>query len=278
MHTSARAALAALVSLAGCLAWSASALAAGVILFDSCQTLALPNTVYKLTADLESCGGSCLIIAADRITIDLQGHSITSSCGRTGRGISDSTTVPSTDLAVIKNGAIYGYDQGLRLDKAARASVLGITANDNTRGIVTHGANTLIKSCVARLNIQRGIDIYGDRTQVQQCNASENGANGIVSQSGRDMLITMNTANGNGDNGMFLTVDTTASFNTANNNGAVGIRVAAGSLLTRNTAMNNGTDYNIGCPSEATFNTSSGNPGSYVYTPSADGCHIVGNE
>ena len=48
---------------------------AGAVTIDTCQTLSIPNTVYKLTADLTSTG-DCLIVAADKITIDLQGHTI----------------------------------------------------------------------------------------------------------------------------------------------------------------------------------------------------------
>ena len=60
----------------------------GAVNINTCQTLSTPNTVYKIIADLTSCG-FCLIVAADRITIDLQGHSITSSCGPSLPGITD---------------------------------------------------------------------------------------------------------------------------------------------------------------------------------------------
>ena len=60
------------VALVAALTWVSVASAAGALNITSCQTLSTPNAVYKLTADLTSCG-DCLVVASNRITIDLQG-------------------------------------------------------------------------------------------------------------------------------------------------------------------------------------------------------------
>ena len=59
------------VALVTALAGAHQARAAGAVNIDSCQTLSGGNTTFKLTADLTSCD-TCLVVAADKITIDLQ--------------------------------------------------------------------------------------------------------------------------------------------------------------------------------------------------------------
>src|SRR5262249_42832971 len=94
----------------------------------TCQTLSIPNTVYKVTADLTS-SGDCLVVAADKITIDLQGHSIIGH-GQTRRiGIIDILDQPN-DLILIKNGTISGYGGGIVL-ASSRVSVIAVSAINN---------------------------------------------------------------------------------------------------------------------------------------------------
>src|SRR5262245_8531373 len=77
--------------------------AAGVINIVSCQTLTTPNTVYRLTTDLTSCG-DCLVVAADKITIDLQRRSITASTACSGMGAAITDLGTGRDVVVVKNG------------------------------------------------------------------------------------------------------------------------------------------------------------------------------
>jgi hypothetical protein len=60
------------LALAAALSWAPAAHAAGGVNINSCRTLDSPNTTYTLTVDL-STSGDCLVVAADRITIDLRG-------------------------------------------------------------------------------------------------------------------------------------------------------------------------------------------------------------
>ena len=106
------------------------------------------------------------------------------------------------------------------------------------------------------------------RAQIQESTASGNGSNGIVT--GSSCLITKNTAISNGGFGIETGGNCTVSFNTANNNDAgIGVGTAgsnaAGNLATHNIAIENTTvDFLVFCPSEVTFNTSTG-PGSYDF-------------
>ena len=245
----------------------------GAVNIDTCQTLSAPNTVYKLTADITGCG-LCMIVAADRITIDMQGHSITSSC-ESLPAITD--LEKGFDLITVKNGSISGFSQGIHLVSSTRVSVVGIKVQVSVVGIVT-GPQGLVKSSeVSGASV--GIEIVGDRGQVQQSNAHHN-SQGIVVE-GDKSLVTMNTANFNSGVGIQVRgTKGTLSYNTASMNGTAGITatVASNHLITRNVALNNGlVDYGMNCPSDVTYNDSTnGFPASYELIGS--GCKTVGNE
>ena len=271
--------------LLAALVLSGRADADGVIFIDSCQTLSIPNTVYKVAAHLTS-SGNCLIVAADKITIDLQGHSITGDGQTTSNGIIDILNRPN-DLIVVKNGTISGFGIGIVL-ASNRVSVIGVTANSNVaNGIFIWGDQSLVKSSTASFNGGVGIVMAGDRAQVQQSTANNNPGGGMVMTS--NCLLTMSTANGNGADGGMDGIRTfgrcTVSYNTANDNEGSGINSIGGftfgspSLITHNTAMNNGNlDFQVQCPSDVTFNTSTtGFPASYSLYDDP-GCHTVGNQ
>jgi hypothetical protein len=266
---------AAAVAVIATMAWVSIASAAGAVNIAACQTLSTPNTVYKLTTPLTSCG-DCLIVAADKVTIDLQGNSITGTCPGTGAAITDNAT--SFDLITVKNGSGGGFGFGVFLQSSTRVSVLGFIAAGNTeRGIVV-GPKGLVKSCEAAGN-KVGIEV-GPRGQVQLSNAHDNNFAGIDTVDGDHCLITMNIANANGVFGIVTDGDKcTVSFNTASNNGHIGIDAGAslggtGHLVTENTAFNNvDVDYAINCPpGDVTNNVSTGL--SYLVGP---GCHFVNN-
>src|SRR5262250_1653184 len=102
-------------------AWTSVAGAAGAININACMTLNTPNTVYKLTQSLQTCG-DCLVIAGNRITVDMQNFTITGTCALpTGSGITDNGV--SLDLTVVKNGTITGFWAGVNLESSSRTSV-----------------------------------------------------------------------------------------------------------------------------------------------------------
>ena len=265
------------IALVTTLAGPPRARAGGAVAIDSCRTLTDANTTYKLTTDLDSCG-RCLVVAADQITIDLQGHSITSTCP----GNDSAIIGVAQDLIVVKNGSITGYHVGVNLDDSTRVSVLGVTANDNNFAGMLIGRRGLVKSSEASRNGGLGIAV-GSHGQVQQCTVNDNGhgdngTGGIVADD--NCLITMNIANSNGGFGGIVTSGNkcTVSYNAAHGNAGVGINAGAfggtGNLVTRNTAINNAdVDFAILCPSDVTNNTSSG--GSYSLI--GPGCHFVNN-
>jgi parallel beta-helix repeat protein len=264
-------------------AWVTGASAAGAVNISTCQTLNIANTVYKLTANLTSCG-TCLVVANNRITVDLQGHSITGDCG--GGSLSDGAAVGDEDVArdvtTVRNGSVSGFFFGVGLGSSTNSQVLNVTASDNVFGIVV-GSRGLVKSCSATNN---GVGIaVNDHGQVEQCVASFNVASGIVAFD--HCLITRNTANSNGEEGIAIFGGfCTVTFNTANNNDDDGIDVGgdgrggSGNLVSHNTATGNGDiDYDILCPSTVTFNKSEfGFPDSYFFGPPGVACQASNNQ
>jgi len=264
------------LALAAALTWLPAAHAAGVVNIDSCQFLTTPGTTYKLTTDLSSCG-DCLAVLADRVTVDLQGHSITSTCDDFGRAVTDFGVTRDAASIVIKNGAVSAYPIGIDLFASTRVTVVGLAVTGSRFVGIGTGAKSLVKSSVV-INQPEGSGTgisVGDRGQVQESDASNNSL-GIVC--GSQCLITRNTANNNVI-GILAGSKTTVSFNTANDNGLLGISVAEGSLVTRNTATGNAglADFSVQCPSTVTFNTSEfGFPASYEFV--GTDCRATNNQ
>jgi hypothetical protein len=166
----------------------------GAAFIDACQTLSDANTTYKLTTDLTSCT-DCLVVANDKITIDLQGHSLPRRAPRhpnpNVRAVTDQRN--TFNVITIKNGFVSRYDFGVFLQTSTRVSVLAVTASNNGAGIVA-GPQSLVKGSEAfRNRIGSQLDLAG---QVQQSNSHDNGSVGIYT-SGDNCLITASTANGN---------------------------------------------------------------------------------
>jgi hypothetical protein len=251
--------------------WASVASAAGAVNISSCQTLSTSNTVYKVTANLTRCG-DCLVVANSRITIDLQGHSITGQCENSA-GVTDGG-IPR-DLTVVKNGSIASFTVGVLLASSTRNHVRDIRVTSNIIGIWA-GDHSLVTSCSATFNREAqeefgyGI-IVGDHSQVEGCDASHNGLVGILA--GNHCLITRNTANRNIDEGIATGSFCTVSFNTAIFNEFDGIDVGDGSsasgahsLVTGNSVFGNGDGgIEVTCPSDVTNNTSSTNGSNYTF-------------
>jgi Right handed beta helix region len=278
MPSSTRRLCATILAVVAALAWAPAAHAAGVVNISACQTLSIPNTTYKLTADLDPATATdCLVVAADKITIDMQGHTISGAMA----AITDQLT--AYDVITIKNGIVVGNTTGIDL-RSSRVSIIGVEASHNSGyGISLRGPNGFIKSSVAHFNGLDGIFATGGRVQIQQTDASRNVEAGI-DLSGDECLVTMNTANSNGRFGIGGSARScTISFNTTNDSAsAPGISMTSnstGQLITHNTAMRNtGVDFQIACPSDVTFNTSSfGFPASYHFTGSP-ACHTANNQ
>jgi hypothetical protein len=85
-----------------------------------CMTLSTFGGAYVLANDLASCGGTCLVVANDRITIDLAGHTIAGSrcAGCSATESAGSRIADGAAGTTIKNGTITGFAVGVDLASA----------------------------------------------------------------------------------------------------------------------------------------------------------------
>jgi parallel beta-helix repeat protein len=115
----------------------------------SAQPLTCGQTIAKdttLHADLGPCPGDGLVIGADNVTLDLNGHAIIGDDTDQDVGVLDE----GHDGAVVKNGEIHGFFTGVKLDAADRSGVSDITASASPNaGFDVSGSYNSIENNVA---------------------------------------------------------------------------------------------------------------------------------
>jgi parallel beta-helix repeat protein len=181
----------------------------------SCGTLSEPGS-YVVAQNLTATG-DCLVIAADFVTIDLGGFTLTGN-GTPGEGITD-LTVGHVGV-VVRNGAVTQFGFGVRIATGSRHTIEGVRAvNNNVHGM-SIGTNSIV----------RGNTVSG------------NGNIGMSVDVGS--IVSGNIASGNGDDGIAVESGSTVSGNTSTNNGVHGIDVVCPSNVIGNTLLGN-TNTNL---------------------------------
>lgn len=231
------------------------------------QKLGKAGETYYLTADLRS-AGSCLTVTADRITVDLKGHSI--SGDGSGAAITDGGAARL--LVVVKNGSVDSFGTGVDLRASSRSEVRGVNSNYNSDDGIVGGARTLVKGAMVGYNGGTGV-IVGEFSQVQECLVYSNGEDGI--KAGDNSLLNKNLAQSN-VNGMTVGQKGTVSFNLAGDNSGYGIHAGPNSQVSGNTvAENGGVGIWASCPSTVSKNESWDNAPNYSRM---DGCRASSNQ
>ena len=144
-----------------------------------CQALEIPDTYYFMNQDIhQPLDTSCIIINADNVVIDCQGHSITSSSAIRISGIYSNglnTTIKNCNISNIANG------WGIFLDGAENAYISNNHLNMNEYGIqVSFGRlNTLVGN-TAQYNKVMGIYLYSSSDNTITNNiAKDNAVHGL---------------------------------------------------------------------------------------------------
>ena len=197
---------------------------------------------YRLTGNLtvSATGSDGIEIAADNVTIDLNGFTITGPSEGSGRGIfsSDHTNVE------IKNGTIrdFGYS-GLYASRLASGyhRVINVRAVGNRYGIAVEGNAHLVRDCTASRNSSVGI-YSGDGASIINNTSFDNGHSGI--SVGDGSTVTNNTSMRNAINGIKTGDGSTITNNTVAYNVRSGISAGWGSLVMNNSAFYNNTESN----------------------------------
>ena len=211
----------------------------------SCGTLSSSGN-YFLTANLTA-SGTCLIIGADNIAIDLKGHTITGN--GTLFGVTDGGI--DRDDVIITNGKITNFNNGINLSNSGDAVVTNVTASSNNND---------------------GIFINGCCNTVSSVTANSNGGNGV--EVGEDTNFTNVQANGNTGSGIDATqCCNTVIGSTASNNHQQGINSPSeDSFVIASKAQNNSSDgiHLSECCNGVIITSVSGNGGAGITFPSSD--------
>jgi hypothetical protein len=82
---------------------------------NACQPLDTAGETYVVTADITVLepDGTCFPVLADRITVDLGGHTLTGPSTTLSKGISDDAVARTS--TVVKNGTIQRFGRAIDL-------------------------------------------------------------------------------------------------------------------------------------------------------------------
>jgi len=178
---------------------------------NNCQTISQPGA-YIVNRNLAA-PGDCLVVAADFVSIDLDGFVLS------GSGAGAGIAVPFGAIRrglTIRNGTVTGFAQGIDSANAVGTSVERVTASGNT----STGING------------------GDRAIVTRSHALNNGGDGI--RGGRGATITGNVV-GDNQNGIFADSGSSVLNNISRNNRAHGVVMDCPGLFMGNASSNSGT-------------------------------------
>ena len=253
--------------------------ATAVTFLPGCAQLTKAGETYIVTSDIEWLGnGACFLVNADRITLDLAGHTITGSGSSSARTTQGVVTPNGRTLTVVKNGTFKAFQFGV-LEQGSRATIRNVTATDSSVGIKV-GVSALVKDCTAQRNVS-GV-LVQDNGQVEGCLIEDNGfgipgGGGLFG--GRRLLITRNIVRGNDGVGINVDSSSTVTHNTVSANDGDGINVGPLSLVTGNTSNENGGDgVHAACPATITHNTALDNGGLPINPPTTgNGCVLLHN-
>jgi parallel beta-helix repeat protein len=195
-------------------------------------TLACGQTITQSTVldnDLGPCLQHGIVIGADGITLDLNGHTVSGGPGgNDGAGV----LVRNRTGVTVRNGTVRAFDIGVAIDGGSANTVTGVVARDNVGGIGSIGGdgiaimssqgNRIIGNETHNNAPFSGIGLYSRR------DSAHPGTPGVA----RDNLIANNSVTGNiigrdrvsptdTDNDG-IRVENDAVFNTFENNRVVG--------------------------------------------------------
>jgi len=194
-----------------------------------CTTITEPGS-YLLDKSLTAVG-TCIVVAADFVTLDLDGQTLTGD--GTGAGVNDSGV--HHEGTVVKNGTIRGFANGVDLFASSTGQVERVRAFLNSQHGIRVGSDFTISGNNANGNLTAGI-VAGNGSTISGNNASSN-RDGIGA--GNDSTISGNTASGNVFDGIVAGNNSTISGNTASNNNDDGIAAGNNSTISGNTASDN---------------------------------------
>ncbi|MFQ5933748.1 MAG: nitrous oxide reductase family maturation protein NosD, partial [Dehalococcoidia bacterium] len=205
--------LASLVLLRG------NARADGPIPISDCGILSISGAAYVLTNDINATG-TCIVITANNVTLDGDGHSVIGRGDLYGVHILAGTGVTVTSLAV------EGFVYGIYLVRSSDNTIAGNTVSSNAFGIgLNSSPNNIISDNIATDNLYYGIFLRSSGNNILTGNtAVDNTYYGIALFSSEDNGLLNNIASRN-DLGiaLFNSNDSQLTGNTVSENSDFGI-------------------------------------------------------
>ena len=150
------------------------------------------TTDTTLDSDLVNCPNNGIIIGADNITLDLNGHTIDGD----GAPVDPCSEGEPCDIGVLN---VAGHD---------RLSIVGGTVQQFGVGVLVEGAaHPRLHQLAASDNTDFGIIVAGSTDPViEQTSMSDNGTSGLVLVESRGALVARNTVSGSNGYAIFTTV------------------------------------------------------------------------
>ena len=207
---------------------------------------------YYLTANLTATGaGAGITIAADNVTLDLDGFALVGG----GSGSVTGINVPATHKNIlIRNGTVRGWTYGgINASNANNSVIQDIRLSNNAApsifyniAALTIGNGSIVKGCfVANNTNASGISI-GTASTVTGCVARAN-PQGAGIRSSDNCYVFGNISDSNGT-GITMGSGNRIESNSCTSNAGAGILVPSGAtnnLVIRNSSRANNPNYNI---------------------------------
>jgi hypothetical protein len=205
-------------------------------------TISNPGFYYfggNLSINLSG-SNTVITVAADNVTLDLMGCSLTNTnpSGPAAYGV----RMTGRNNVAIRNGTIVNFSEGIWESSTSGANhrISNLRLNNNGDAIYVRGKNHLVKDCTASKNY---VGIWIDAGTISNCVACDNTNIGIRLPGAGSVLGSI--ANNNTSHNFFLGTANTATNITVNRNSASGLNPnyyrPGGSTGVVITALNAGT-------------------------------------
>jgi Right handed beta helix region len=172
---------------------------ASIMAFSSVPAMASPvscgDVITKDTTlqnDLTNCPGDGIVIGADKITLDLNGHTVDGSCASPGcgHGIDNSS---GYDKVRILDGTVRSFAQGVTLVGAEKNRLAGLTVSGGAPAVLMSASD---RNRISRSSIQGGVSIrVGNGVELLDGSDHNELVDSQVRANERGILISGSTGN-----------------------------------------------------------------------------------
>jgi hypothetical protein len=161
----------------------------------SSQFIITTSGSYYLTANVSGTSSkNGIAIAADNVTLDLNGFSLLGAGGSLAGAVVSGTR----QNIVIYNGTARGWGgNGIDAGNASNAQLTQLQVSGNGAAGLVAGSSSIVRGCIASGNTGDGIRVTGMATRVEDNNCASNGGAGIRVDAPGNLVIKNNaTTNG----------------------------------------------------------------------------------